>query len=290
MANHIPLPPGSDPIVPDWALLELPNTWADQIDFRRPRDWLRFFRGIMGKQRAKVQVPAELPGLDRIPKYVLQEFHSLPNGNYSKKITRGYISGFDHAMLGTMARGRAKLAEALRQCRSVLDVGCAGGRTAATVKRAGVPEVWGLDPSPYLLQHASTDYPDVRFVQGVAENTGFADQRFDGLAVCFLFHEVPPRYIDQALAEFNRILKPGGLVAICEPSPEQVRTSNWQMLRKYGLRGLYFRWMAGFVFEPFLASWHRMADSTETFARHGFECLSDTTAMPLRHILLRKAA
>lgn len=275
-------------MVPDWVLLELPDTWADQIDFRRPRDWLRFLRGILGSRRARVQVPAALPGRDRIPMYVLQEFHSLPNGNYSKKITRGYINGFDQAMLGTMATGRARLAEALRHCRSVLDVGCAGGRAASAVRRAGVPEVWGLDPSPYLLQHAAKDHPELRFVQGVAENTGFPDERFDGLAVCFLFHEVPPRYIHQALAEFNRILKADGLVAICEPSPEQVRQSNWRMFRNYGFRGLYFRWMAEFVFEPFMQSWHRMADDAEVFARHGFEVVSDEAAMPLRHILLRK--
>lgn len=288
MANHVSLDPGSDPVVPDWAVLELPDTWADQIDFRRPRDWLRFSRSIFSRRRVPVELPEQLPGRRSIPKYILQEFHSLPNGNYSKKITRGYISGFDRAMLGCMAEGREQVVETLRNCRSVLDLGCAGGRTAAALKRAGVPDVWGIDPSPYLLQHAAKDYPELRFVQGVAENTGFADERFDGLAVCFLLHEMPPRYLHKALAEFRRILKPGGLIAICEPSPEQVRKSSWQLFREYGLRGVYFRWMAHFVFEPFMESWHRTADTAEIFVQYGFDRISDVAAMPLRHILLKK--
>jgi ubiquinone/menaquinone biosynthesis C-methylase UbiE len=288
MANHTSLSPGSDPVVPDWALLDLPDTWADQIDFRRPRDWLRFARSILGKRRVPVELPEQLPGREGIPKYVLQEFHSLPNGNYSKKITRGYISGFDRAMLGSMAERREQVVEALRHCRSVLDVGCAGGRTGAALKRAGVPDVWGIDPSPYLLQHAARDYPEVRFVQGVAENNGFGAERFDGLAVCFLFHEIPLRYLHKALAEFRRILEPGGLVAICEPSPEQVCKRSWQLFREYGLRGVYFRWLAHFVFEPFMESWHRSADSSDIFTQYGFECVSDVPSMPLRHILLKK--
>ena len=32
-------------------------------------------------------------GKDTIPAYVLQEFHNLPNGNYSNSLMRGYIAG-----------------------------------------------------------------------------------------------------------------------------------------------------------------------------------------------------
>lgn len=278
-----------DPVVPDWGRLELPDTWADQFNLRRPLHLLRFFRGICSRKRRQVELPADVPGRDGIPKYILQEFHSLPNGNYSKRITRGYITGFDRSMLGVMTAGRERLARSLAGCRSVLDVGCAGGRTAAALKQAGVDEVWGLDPSPYLLQHAAKDYPGLQFVQGLAEDTGFASERFDGLAVCFLLHEMPPRYLERAMAEFRRILKPGGLLAICEPSPEQIRKGYKQLFREYGLKGMYFHWMANFVFEPFLLAWHRIS-SVDYFASRGFDVVSDEKGMPLRHILLRKQA
>src|SRR2546422_371579 len=85
----------------------------------------------------------------------------------------------------------------------------------------GIEEVWGLDPSPYLLRCADARVPRARFVQGVAERTGFGDERFDGVACCFLFHELPPRAADQALAELARIARPRARLAIVEPAREQ---------------------------------------------------------------------
>src|SRR5690606_25206123 len=89
----------ADPRVPDWRSLELPDPWPDRLDLRRPRHLWQFLRCITGR-RQRVQLPDNLPGRDALPKYVLQEFHNLPNGNYSKKVTRGYITGFDRVMLG----------------------------------------------------------------------------------------------------------------------------------------------------------------------------------------------
>jgi ubiquinone/menaquinone biosynthesis C-methylase UbiE len=272
----------------DWASMELPDTWVDEIRFRNPLHLIRFFHRIFGQARKPVMLPDELPGRTSIPKYVLQEFHRLPNGNYSKGVTRGYIEGFDHAMLGVMRKARQHMAQQLRHCHSALDAGCAGGRTAQALAAAGVPDVWGLDPSPYLLQHAARNNPAVRFVQGVAENTDFADQQFDGIAACFLFHEIPPRYAQRALTEFNRILQPGGLVVICEPTDIQVKSGYATLFKHYGFKGIYFGLLARFVFEPFLNAWHTAA-TPEFFAAFGFECVSDQHSMPLRHIVLRKA-
>lgn len=132
------------------------------------------------------------------------------------------------------------------------------------------------------------DNPELHFLQGLAEDTGFGDERFDGLAVCFLLHEMPPRYVSKALAEFRRILKPGGVLAVCEPSPEQFAKSNWALLREHGIRGLYFGLMARLVFEPFVDAWHQTAGK-QLFVDHGFECVNDELKMPVRHFVLRKA-
>lgn len=284
MENSITAPM-QDPVVPNWNELDLPDTWLDRLNLGSPRDLWYLLRRWLGSRRA-VQIPEQVPGFSLLPKYLLREFHNLPNGNYSKQFTHGYIVGFDRAMLGYMRHARRHIAEFLQSCRSVLDVGTAGGAMAAALRNIGVADVWGVDPSPYLLQHAARTYPDVNFVQGLAERTEFSDARFDGISACFVLHEIPPRYIENSLREFHRILRPGGLLAICEPSPLQWQRSSWQSLR-YGLRAAYFYLLARIVHEPFLEAWHR-CDFISMLTANGFEVVSDEQSMPVRYIFARK--
>ena len=204
-----------------------------------------------------------------------------------KKITRGYITGFDRLMIGSMENARTALAKKVASANSVLDVGCGGGSMAAAVCEQGVDEVWGLDPSPYLLQHAASQYPQVQFVQALAENTGFSNQRFDAITACFLLHEIPPRYLDKALAEFHRILKPGGVVAIIEPSPLQLNHSIFSLVKKWGWRGFYFGLMARTIKEPFIDAWHHQ-NMTQKFAEFGFELIEDKDSLPIRRLIAKK--
>jgi len=279
--------PVSDPHVPDWTNLNLPDAWPDEL-FASPLKAWRLIARTLGKRR-RVQVPDDMPGRELLPKYILQEFHSLPNGNYSKRLTHGYITGFDRLMLGRMRRARTHIVESLRGCDAVLDVGCGGGRTAGMLKANGASDVWGMDPSPYLLQHAARAFPDVHFVQGIAEKTYFADARFDGIAACFLLHEIPPAYIERAFSEFHRILRPGGLLAICEPSPIQLQLSPWRLLRRDGVLGWYFWLLARMVHEPFVDAWHKR-NAQQMLATAGFEIVEESHEMPVRHILARRIA
>src|SRR5258708_6920702 len=80
------------PTACDAALLD---AWPDALDLRRPRDLWRFFKKVILRRLAKVELPRGLPLNVQLPKYLLLEFHNLPNGNYSKKITHGYSRGFD---------------------------------------------------------------------------------------------------------------------------------------------------------------------------------------------------
>ena len=286
MSSMMRDPDMPDPHVPDWANLELPDSWADQLRLWRPWDLLKLMRRVLTK-RQRVQLPVDMPGRELLPKYVLQEFHHLPNGNYSKQLTHGYITGFDRLMLGTMRTARSHLAESLRDCQSALDIGTAGGRTAAALKAQGIGDVWGLDPSPYLLQHAARRFHGINFVQGTAEQTPFPDQRFDGVVACFVLHELPPKQVSAALHEFARITKANGLLAICEPSAEQLHGGFWLLLRKHGWRGVYFSWLAKLVHEPFVHAWHKI-DLHRALAAAGFVCVSDEEQFPSRMVLARR--
>lgn len=264
----------------DWANLPLPNTWPDHLDWRSPRSLARLLLHPLRRRRS-VSLPNDLWGKEAIPGYVLQEFHNLPNGNYSNFLTRGYISGFDLAMLGEMRRVRGTIASHLRHCDSALDLGCGGGATAAAIGAAGVRDTWGLDPSPYLLRHAARQHPRIHFVHGVMEDLPFPDARFDGVAVCFAFHEMPPARIRKALKEISRVLKPGGLLLVAEPSPVQFRTSFVNMVRSHGWRGGYFRALVRFVHEPYLEKWHGFALEEEA-RRAALRVVTETDASPIR--------
>jgi len=274
-----------DPSEPDWASVQLPDAWPDRL---RLYQWWKLVRHALGRRR-EVEIPAGLPLADRLPAYMLQEFHNLPNGNFSKRFAKGYITGFDVSMLGEMHKARTQIATYLEHCVSVLDVGTAGGRTAATIKRHGVPDVWAIDPSPYLLQQAALRHPDVHFVQATAERTPFAAARFDGIAVCFVFHEVAPDQVPQCLAELRRICKPGGLLVMCEPSPQQLDLGWRKLLRVAGWRGPYFKLLAELVHEPFVRAWHR-TNVKQLLDDAGFELRSDEDHFPMRFIYARARA
>lgn len=273
--------------ITSWEQTLLPESWADRLDLRRPRDLWQFFRKVALRRLERVKLPEGLPLNVEIPKYALLEFHNLPNGNYSKNITRGYSKGFDHAMLGEMRLARHALASALSSCDTVADIGCGAGRSSQSLRAAGVTHVTGLDASPYLLQHAARSFPEINFVQGLSEDTRLPTAQFDGVSVCYLFHEMPPTYAGQALDEFFRILKPDGLLGILEPAREQLISTPIALLRRHGWRGLYFWALAHFVHEPFVQAWHRCVND-RWLRDHGFELVSDTLLFPSRLIIAKR--
>jgi ubiquinone/menaquinone biosynthesis C-methylase UbiE len=269
-----------DPTVVDWATMDLPPAWPDST---RPRETALLLSGFF-RRRRRVRLPPGLPGAAWLPRYLLREFHHLPNGYYSQHLSRGYTRAFELVMLGRLDRARRWIADRLGSCRAVLDVGCGAGRLAAALTRAGVPEVWGLDPCPYLLRQAAIETHDVRFVQGVAEHTPFADERFDGIGACFVLHELPSRIADGVFAEMRRLLAPGGLLAVVEPAPDHFYTTGWR--RRGGLPEIYFSLLARRMYEPYVRGWHRR-DVGASLERSGFTPIEMTTALPFRQVLAR---
>lgn len=276
----------SEPAI-DWATVSLPKTWPDATPWWQPAMARKLLGKFMGKQRSRVELPEALPGAQRIPKYLLQEFHNLPNGNYSHRVTRGYVRGFERAMLGHMRHGRAQVAQSLRNAERAVDIGCGGGYLAAAMRQAGVAEVWALEPSPYLLSLAARRHSGIHWRQGVAEDTGLPDGYFDAVGVSFVLHEIPPHYLRGFCAELKRITRPGARLALLEPSPLQWRESAWALFRRHGWRGVYFRWMARRVFEPFADAWHKL-DFPALLAEHGFVVVRDDIGCPFRFLVAER--
>lgn len=270
-----------------WRDLDLPNCWPDTITAKLPRHLLQMFWRLLRGKVSRVRLPEQMPGGEKLPKYLLQEFHSLPNGNYSKHIAAGYAHSFDAVMLNTVKRKRQEVAARFAEVPTALDIGCGGGHMARALKEAGIAEVWGLEPSPYLLQLAARESPGVKLMQGIGESIPMPDQSVELVTACFVLHEIPPRYGDRILREVYRVLKPGGTLVFIEPSPVQLALSKGQLLKRFGLKGLYFRVIAGHVFEPFLAAWHKR-QLGQWLPEHGFQLLEDEIGMPLRTVVSRR--
>jgi ubiquinone/menaquinone biosynthesis C-methylase UbiE len=268
------------------SLDELPETWVDQLRLNRPRDLLRLIRHIGGKRHRAVP-PASVTSNHTIPSYLLAEYHGLPNGYFSKHFTHGYIRTFDKVMLGTMTQLRERIAECFSGHERVLDIGCGGGNQAALLADSGIPAVHAIDASPYMVAHAMQSYPHIPFVVANAESTGFADMEFDAVCLSFVFHEIPPTFAEQALAEIHRILKPGGDIIIAEPSSLQMTESRRDLYRRFGWRGVYFKSLAGHMREPFLAPWHAR-DHVQWLAGHGFSVLEEEQSCPIHWWRARK--
>lgn len=275
-----------DPVPENWADVTLPDAWADEDSHRGLRGALRLVARVFGR-RGKVQLPEGMPGVERIPKYALLEFHHLPNGNYSKRLTRGYIRGFETSMLGEMKRVRRRMAGDLAAARSVLDVGCGGARMAGHLTGEGREDVWGIDPSPYMLNAAAENWPELNLKQGVMEALPFPEQRFDGVSVIFVFHEMPPPYARQGLAEVARVLRPGGRLVVAEPSPAHYDAGLLEAIRRFGWRGAYFNVLAHLVHEPFVRAWHKL-DFTAEAEGFGFRVVAEDEGMPIKYWVLEK--
>lgn len=282
MSAPVATDPAANASAHAWAEIELPSAWPDRLRPWLPWELVQLLWSAVRKRRP-VQLPPDLPGAELLPKYLLQEFHNLPNGNYSHKVTDGYVRGFERMMLGHLGAARSRMAAHLLPAQDLLDVGSGGGSTAAHLLAAGAVAVTGVEPSPYLLRHAARRHPRIRFVQGLAEKLPFDDASFDAVSVCFLLHELPPTFMRLALREFRRVLRPAGRLAICEPSPTQLRLGALALWRRHGWRGVYFRALAKRVHEPFVAAWHALDPVAELQAA-GFAQVHDEEQFPSRHL------
>lgn len=100
----------------------------------------------------------------------------------------------------------------------VLEVGIGSGLNLPFYDPRRVTEVWGLDPSPEIVELAraaagSVPFP-VDFVSEGAEAMPFERHSFDTVVVTYTLCTIPEA--ESALREMARVLKPGGQLLFCE--------------------------------------------------------------------------
>lgn len=95
----------------------------------------------------------------------------------------------------------------------ILDIAAGTGTSSMALKLPGV-EVVAADFSKGMLEEGKKRYPELEFQFADAMNLPFKDGEFDVVTMSFGLRNVQDR--SKALAEFFRVLRPGGRLVICE--------------------------------------------------------------------------
>jgi ubiquinone/menaquinone biosynthesis C-methylase UbiE len=109
--------------------------------------------------------------------------------------------------------------------RRVADIACGTGILADRIARELNPDqVYGVDMSDGMLAQAKARSSQVQWLKGPAEQLPFDDGALDAIVTTSAFH-----FFDQpaALAEFHRVLAPGGIAAVATISPSAPLALQW---------------------------------------------------------------
>ncbi|MER6439142.1 methyltransferase domain-containing protein [Streptomyces sp. NPDC001185] len=91
----------------------------------------------------------------------------------------------------------------------VADLGCGPGYVTAHLNGLGLA-AFGVDASPAMIELARQAHPGLRFDVGSMTALDLADGTLDGVLSRWSVIHTPPRELPAVLAEFHRVLAPGG--------------------------------------------------------------------------------
>ncbi len=178
----------------------------------------------------------------RVPSYAALPIHLQPGGYVSDSLA-GFVFHHGTKVFYQGTNDQDQLHREVvsltaepedRRVRQVLDLGCSIGQcTTALKQRWPDAEVTGLDVGLPMLRYAhkrATDLGvDVHFTQGLAEDSGLPDGKYDVILAYILFHEVPSKLFRPIIREVKRLLRPGGTFTIVDapngthfPAPNRV--------------------------------------------------------------------
>ena len=110
----------------------------------------------------------------------------------------------------------------------VADLGCGPGHVTAHLHSLGC-QAFGIDLSPEMVGVARRAYPAVSFSQGDMTQLDITSGSLGGIVAFYSIIHLPPDLLPLALAEFARVLAPGGqvLLAFQTGAGEVSRQTDW---------------------------------------------------------------
>ncbi|WP_027343299.1 class I SAM-dependent DNA methyltransferase [Hamadaea tsunoensis] len=95
----------------------------------------------------------------------------------------------------------------------VLDAGCGPGHVTAHLAGLGV-DAFGVDLSPGMIEVARRDHPGLRFEVGTMTALDLPAASLAGLLAWWSLVHVPDEALPSIMAEFRRVVRPGGVVLL----------------------------------------------------------------------------
>ena len=115
----------------------------------------------------------------------------------------------------------------------VLDIGIGSGLNIPFYNKSNINHLYGLDPSPELLETAmkvaKTHELEIEFLECGAESIPLADNSIDTIVITYTMCTIPD--ISLSNAEMFRVLKPNGKLLFCEHgiAPDE-SVAKWQKI------------------------------------------------------------
>ena len=150
----------------------------------------------------------------------MSDQQSIPPDVYDREYFLSEIcEGFEEAQQGEVSWNKAKQVKLLAAGPGmrVLDAGCGRGETALAIARTGA-EVAGIDYSEAAVELTkemlAEIQPDADIRSGSVTDLPWPDDSFDRIQFSDVIEHLDPPQTVPALAEFRRVLKPGGFLLV----------------------------------------------------------------------------
>ncbi len=275
----------SNPVYQSWASLrraiqEMNRQTARHITLRQ-LDALRQQAAALTHAEDSTDATLRLNPLFKVPRYLAEADNHLQPGGYHTELVPGDLTAaatYDIAtfvtamgMFGAKGdSGGRGMAKWLKQHhpdfkpKRILDIGAAHGNNTLPLAAAfPEAEVVALDAGAPMLRYGqarahSMGFPNVRFIQGAAEDLDNSLGTFDWIQTTMVFHETSGVALPRILKQIHGALNPGGLTLNLEQPNFTPDTPVFDRFLR--------NWDAWYNNEPFWVQLHGMDFQAELHA------------------------